>query len=636
MFDMITSLIFFVDGYLTRTLKYHLPDAHILALDADQEQTNAAQRWEHRLLPHASPPIAHKTILLSPQTLLTTITEWVQESTPTPHPPVPVPVLLVALHACGSLTPDILRAFLASLKPKSPNPNPTWTPIGTIAVGCCYNLMTASDFPLSKHYAQKQFQHLHHLPPSAFHLASQVPGQWLQQRDPPIPKPSVALAVRKVAWRAMLGRALLSAIPVEAVEPESLPAAPHTNKNKGATVPARWLTTPEQDDDPDPTPRLGRLPSSAYHTYPHFLLSAQSKLHLLLPASAFAERGAEEMELERRVEVLHVIRCLVGAGVEDVILMDRVRYLFQVGITVGQCVKLKWALVKPSHESRDVVLGAIFYEEIDSSLPQNMRIWASGGTSLSLLHRPILILKWRRRVDVVLITCVFYSRISTIRLTAKVQSLKRGKHKVGTGNSNNQTHISSAPNANPSLRSSGRLALDTGTTISQQPINARCPVKSSRGHWEGAEPCFRPHTVVSVFFWALSTSDNLRLSKQYQIIDAMSSPETWADDVMAPRTWVFYSRIFKIRVSLEVQPLKVGNHKVGAESIHIYEDAHRPPTQYADANKQSGRKWTWGGLCLQGERFQLPPGYAVNWFNPGYVQRARRPYRYCTGHSSAT
>jgi hypothetical protein len=126
-------------GYLTRTLKFHLKFAHILALDADQQQTRGAQKWEERLLPNASPPISHETILISPQNLLATIDLWVSE---------PAPVIFVALHACGSLTPDILRAFISASRSRR-----TWYPAGLVAVGCCYNLMnpvglSAPSFPI--------------------------------------------------------------------------------------------------------------------------------------------------------------------------------------------------------------------------------------------------------------------------------------------------------------------------------------------------------------------------------------------------------------------------------------------------------------------------------------------------------
>jgi len=133
-----TSRLHIVDvgagqGYLTRALKYHLQDAHILALDADQDQTTGAQRWETRLIPSLVPRIAHKTVLISADTLSSTISEWVDEG----KFEIPVPVLLVALHACGSLTLDVLRTFTINLK----TPRPTWYPAGVVTVGCCYNLM---------------------------------------------------------------------------------------------------------------------------------------------------------------------------------------------------------------------------------------------------------------------------------------------------------------------------------------------------------------------------------------------------------------------------------------------------------------------------------------------------------------
>lgn len=51
----------------------------------------------------------------------------------------PTPVLFVALHACGSLTPDIFRAFTASLKAEASAAS--WAPRAAVVVGCCYNMM---------------------------------------------------------------------------------------------------------------------------------------------------------------------------------------------------------------------------------------------------------------------------------------------------------------------------------------------------------------------------------------------------------------------------------------------------------------------------------------------------------------
>ncbi len=54
------------------------------------------------------------------------------------------PVLFVALHACGSLTPDILRAFVTAWKDHTISSSASWTPQGAVVVGCCYNMMRSA------------------------------------------------------------------------------------------------------------------------------------------------------------------------------------------------------------------------------------------------------------------------------------------------------------------------------------------------------------------------------------------------------------------------------------------------------------------------------------------------------------
>lgn len=134
-------------GYLTRALKARLPQAHVLALDADEAQTAGAQKWERRMLQGVEPPIAHRTVLIGEGTLLRAVDEWVDEGgakgrTEENAARAPVPVLFVALHACGSLTPDVLRAFTAARQRTSPAS--AWYPAAAVVVGCCYNLMHPS------------------------------------------------------------------------------------------------------------------------------------------------------------------------------------------------------------------------------------------------------------------------------------------------------------------------------------------------------------------------------------------------------------------------------------------------------------------------------------------------------------
>ena len=95
--------------------------------------------------------ITHKTIHITPVTLISSIDEWMSSESETVGPDgqesETIPVLLVALHACGSLTPDILRAFLLCNRETSSNGTTRkrkWIAAGAVVVGCCYNLLAPS------------------------------------------------------------------------------------------------------------------------------------------------------------------------------------------------------------------------------------------------------------------------------------------------------------------------------------------------------------------------------------------------------------------------------------------------------------------------------------------------------------
>jgi Methyltransferase domain len=121
-------------GYLTRALAQLFPSGEILALDADAGQTVGAEtklgKQNSTSIP-TNPRITHKTALIKPASLLDAVDEWVVGTGSDQR----VPVLFVALHACGSLTPDTLRAVTAARKSRP------WYPCAAVIVGCCYNLM---------------------------------------------------------------------------------------------------------------------------------------------------------------------------------------------------------------------------------------------------------------------------------------------------------------------------------------------------------------------------------------------------------------------------------------------------------------------------------------------------------------
>lgn len=208
------------------------------------------------------------------------------------------------------------------------------------------------DYPLSQGLRNYKTASNPPLPASAFHLAAQIPLTWLEG-DPTDPKAelqqTVQLASRKIAWRAMLGFALAQphrskALCIQEAE---------TTKKKITTssdVPVKWWVQenqPSKGSSSQPTfdrgmnarsnvalsgvgmtnagLRLGKLPESAYaQGWEHFLKVAGEKLGV---AWEFEPgQATRDSALERRIEVLHTLRCFVGPVVETAILLDRLQY----------------------------------------------------------------------------------------------------------------------------------------------------------------------------------------------------------------------------------------------------------------------------------------------------------------------
>jgi len=108
--------------------------------------------------------LTHQTICINPHTLESSIHDWLLSGEANQmarsvigelhdgierHAPQvkPVPVMMVALHACGSLTPDILRAFLSNHRRPSASDVRVWAAQALVVVGCCYNLMVPEGEP---------------------------------------------------------------------------------------------------------------------------------------------------------------------------------------------------------------------------------------------------------------------------------------------------------------------------------------------------------------------------------------------------------------------------------------------------------------------------------------------------------
>ncbi|KAG1879228.1 methyltransferase domain-containing protein [Suillus subluteus] len=274
--------------------------------------------------------LTHQTICIDPRTLESSIHDWlfsgednqitgctsmigdllvdrIERCAPEEKP---VPVMMVALHACGSLTPDVFRAFLSNhRRPSAPGVR-TWTAQALVVVGCCYNLMTFEDFPLSRSLRERT--PVVTLSLASRHLAAQIPSQWLRNETS---TRETSLAIRKVVFRALLQPVLEVIGAREASANHAATSSYHVEDLRGAGQ------TPENR-------RLGKLPDAAYKDWETFLDRAISKTGVRLDQIAtqlpvYIHNKHRRRQLESALSVLHVLRCIMGPLIESLILLDR-------------------------------------------------------------------------------------------------------------------------------------------------------------------------------------------------------------------------------------------------------------------------------------------------------------------------
>ncbi|KAI0754664.1 methyltransferase domain-containing protein [Daedaleopsis nitida] len=342
-------------AYLSRALRDQL-GLHVLALDWSDVQTRGAARkdaaktgsrskragtgnaqrshpleeTEHSEVVSVAGSLTYVTTTIDQASLLSSTSTWISGSeatdsensnnghpppvTDAPATPSPTPVLFVALHACGSLTPDILRAFVAARKACALTA--PWTPQGAVVVGCCYNMLRPEDFPLSRAFRSCRNAAGFALTANHLQLAAQVPSQWLRSEES---RREATLALRKIVWRALLEDPLR-----EQVENEHVRSGDDDGdavKRASGVSDAGGRARTEEQADRRPR-RLGRLRDSAYADWETFVGIVRAKLgneRLDIP------RG--DAVLERGIEVFHTLRCLAGPVVESLILLDRLAWM---------------------------------------------------------------------------------------------------------------------------------------------------------------------------------------------------------------------------------------------------------------------------------------------------------------------
>ncbi|KAL1744082.1 methyltransferase domain-containing protein [Schizophyllum fasciatum] len=318
-------------GYLTRTLQVHLRCRGILALDADDAQTAGAKKWEKKL--GIEDAVTHRTIWITPSNLLDTIDDWIASMRHSEDDVEAIPVFLIALHACGSLTPTILRTFVSATRRQYSNevspqtagaPRP-WRPAGLVSVGCCYNLLRPEDFPMSAtlcDHRRNAAPPAPALPASAFHLATQIPGTWLRT---PGARADATLAVRKIVWRALLAREFsLRAAPCErAPDDQGAPSGERASDLRKSCLGTEGTgLKPEMQ-------RLGKLNKKFYDNWGEFVAAAAAKMGFAPAEGRLAQDAAARRALERQLSVLHTLRCIIGPLVESLIVLDRQAWLVE-------------------------------------------------------------------------------------------------------------------------------------------------------------------------------------------------------------------------------------------------------------------------------------------------------------------
>lgn len=359
-------------GYLSRALQEQ--GLHVLALDNNANQTSGANNWKikdalrraheqrrnntrdiktgsSQTTPssHSNGSLTHQTVHIKPTTLEAAIEDWLLANVPDTFTSSrdPIPIMFVALHACGSLTVDVLRTFL-SHRSKAESGR-WWEPHSLVVVGCCYNLITPSDFPLSEPLLALSPRPT--LPIAALHLATQVPTHWFRTERAGM---GACLAVRKVVYRALLQPVIQLAAQCRKESTDSQEIMSREN-NQELTARLGLGETPENR-------RLGKLNDTSYTDWSTFLVSATTKLGISvddltrrhsegqgpgdeLPPwilnhgdDSGGEEGVfERLRMESRLEVVHVLRCILGPLIESLILLDRYEWLREeLGVVRGK------------------------------------------------------------------------------------------------------------------------------------------------------------------------------------------------------------------------------------------------------------------------------------------------------------
>ncbi|KAI9487312.1 MAG: methyltransferase domain-containing protein [Benjaminiella poitrasii] len=163
-------------GYLSRALAFDY-GMKVLAVDMSEIQTQGALRFDKKAMKAqqgtnndlddkstSQPNLKHVTEKITPENISQTLTKWSPDSTEDKR------WLVTGLHTCGDLSPLIFNLFAKSEKVSC-----------VVNVGCCYNSLTSTGFPMSEYLKGKD--DVIRLSSTARVLSCHSPSRWLDEGE---------------------------------------------------------------------------------------------------------------------------------------------------------------------------------------------------------------------------------------------------------------------------------------------------------------------------------------------------------------------------------------------------------------------------------------------------------------------
>ncbi|CEP14918.1 hypothetical protein [Parasitella parasitica] len=266
-------------GYLSRALAFDY-GMEVLAVDMSEIQTQGAVKFDKKALKsqgvkgddkEQQPNLKHVTEKITPENVSQVLERWSPDSSQDKK------WLVTGLHTCGDLSPTIFNLFAKSREVSC-----------VVNVGCCYNALTTSGFPMCEYLKEKN--DLIKVGSTARVLSCHSPSRWIDEGEQCIK-----------AFDNYYFRALLQELLVE----------------KGLS----------NIDDP---PRLGRIKQNK-----EFVSFVKASLkRLKVPGHIISAEEAElhylkskEKQMDKQFVTLWTLRCLLAPVVESIILVDRWLYL---------------------------------------------------------------------------------------------------------------------------------------------------------------------------------------------------------------------------------------------------------------------------------------------------------------------